>query len=389
MSKVIDEAPEVEAEAPEQERPWNAYEAQAEAQAHEQMRLAAEAADRMTVFQRVAAIVAEMPAIGKGQRNEQQGFMYRGHDDVMNALNPLLSHYGVFFTPRVIERISDQRTTNRGGIMYEVNLHVEYTFYGPNGDSFTASAWGEGTDSGDKSTNKAMTMALKNVLAQTFAVSTEEHASYDTDQHSDEPTSGRRSAQPAKPTTSDGIVLREDAPLGWSAVSARMKQIDPGMPWAEWVSEALTLLTGESKLADLSDEEKRDTGIRIGNGVAYLVETLGGREMPPPSRSEVQDAFARQDAVGVVLSGPDTPLDPDEAAAAKQAELDAQATAAAEADTPEAPEAPESDSAVEEAPEQPEAPATQESDDRQRTEASTPDAPQGDADIDWPGEAPA
>jgi hypothetical protein len=403
MSKVIDEAPEADT-APEQtpEPRWNAYEAQAEAQAHEAMRLAAEAADRMTVFQRVAAIVAEMPAIGKGQRNEQQGFMYRGHDDVMNALNPLLSHYGVFFTPRVIERITDQRATNRGGVMYEVNLHVEYTFYGPNGDSFTADAWGEGTDSGDKSTNKAMTMALKNVLAQTFAVSTEEISRLDTDQHSDEPTVGRRSAQPAKPTTSDGIELREGAPLGWSAISAALKQIDESMPWADWVREALTLMTGEGKLSDLSDDEKRDTGIRVGNGVAYLIETIDGREMPPPTRAEVQDAFARQDAVGVVLSGPDTPLDPDEHAAAAQAELDAQATAAAEADTPEAPEAAESDSAVEEAPEQPEAPATQESGSTQRRSDPAGDrdneggdagllgqAPTSDAGIDGPGEAPA
>lgn len=380
-AKVVDEptAAEQPDEAPEAPT-WNAYDDHA---AHEAMRAAAEADAALTVYQRVGAIVAEMPAIGKGQRNEQQGFMYRGHDDVMNALNPLLSKYGVFFTPRVVERVTDQRTTSRGGTMYEVNLHVEYTFYGPNGDSFTASAWGEGTDSGDKSTNKAMTMALKNVLAQTFAVSTEEQSRLDTDQHTDEPTGGRESA---RPTTSDGIVIRPDAPLGWAAVSARMKQIDAAMPWAEWVQEALLLLTGESKLSDLSDEERRDTGIRVANGVAHLVEAVEGRDFPPPSRAEVQDAFAQPDAVGVVLSGPEKPLDPDEAAAAKQAELDAEAVAAAEADVEPA-DAPESDPPVEETAEQPEAAATQET---PAGEPSDGDAPATEAadDIDWPGQAP-
>lgn len=356
-----------------------------EREAHEAMRVEAERQRNLTVYERVAAIVAEMPAIGKGQKNEQQGFMYRGHDDVMNALNPLLSHYGVFFTPRVLERITDQRTTNNNRIMYEVNLHVEYTFYGPKGDSFTADAWGEGTDSGDKSTNKAMTMALKNVLAQTFAVSTEEISRLDTDQHTDEPTGGRRSAQPAKPTTSDGIELREGAPRGWSAISATLKQLDSSMPWPDWVHEALTLMTGSGKVSELSDDEKRDTGIRVANGVAHLIAALGGREMPPPSRSEVQEAFAQADAVGVVLSGPDKPIDP--------AEHEAAAEAA---------ETPESDSAAETAPEQPEAAATQERGSTQRrsdpagerdNEGGDPgllgQAPKGDAGIEWPGEAPS
>jgi hypothetical protein len=85
--------------------------------------------------------------------------------------------------------------------MYEVNLHVRYTFYGPQGDYVCADAWGEGTDSGDKATNKAMTMALKNVIAQTFAISTKEQAGFDTDGQTDpetvkDPASGN--AGPAK-----------------------------------------------------------------------------------------------------------------------------------------------------------------------------------------------
>lgn len=147
----------------------------------------------MTIHQRLLGILGELPAIGKSQRNEQQNFMYRGHDDVMNALNPLLAKWGVFFVPQVLERVTAERKTRSGGTMYEVNLHVMYTFYGAAGDSFTGSTWGEGTDSGDKSTNKAMTMALKNVLAQTFALATAELSDADSD--TPEETTGRTQRQ--------------------------------------------------------------------------------------------------------------------------------------------------------------------------------------------------
>jgi ERF superfamily len=141
-----------------------------------------------SIHERMAAILAELPAIGKDTRNEQQQFMYRSHDDVLNALNPLLAKYGVYVVPEVLERIPDRRETARGSVMYEVNLLVRYSFIASDGSWIAGSAWGEGTDSGDKATNKAMTMAFKNVLAQSFAVSTQEAQAYDADGTSPEET---------------------------------------------------------------------------------------------------------------------------------------------------------------------------------------------------------
>lgn len=143
-------------------------------------------ADSRSVHQRMVAVLADLPAIGKDQVNVQQDFNYRGHDDILNALNPLMAKHGVFVVPWVLDRVTDQRRTRSGSVMYEVNLHVRYTFYGANGDSVSASAWGEGTDTGDKSTNKAMTMAFKNVLSQAFAIATEE--TIDTDKNAPEET---------------------------------------------------------------------------------------------------------------------------------------------------------------------------------------------------------
>lgn len=170
-----------------------APETDAEEEARESARLALdEIQDKLnearTIQQRMLAILDELPAIGKDQRNTQQDFMFRGHDDILNALNPLLAKHGVFIVPNVIERTADKRATSRGSIMYEVNLHIEFTFWGADGSKLTASTWGEGTDMGDKATNKAMTMAFKNVLNQAFSISTQEMSYADSDASSPEET---------------------------------------------------------------------------------------------------------------------------------------------------------------------------------------------------------
>ena len=56
------------------------------------------------IYQKINAIMRELPAIGKDKQNKQQGFAYRGIDDVMNALFPLLAKHGVFVVPEVLSK---------------------------------------------------------------------------------------------------------------------------------------------------------------------------------------------------------------------------------------------------------------------------------------------
>lgn len=140
------------------------------------------------IFPAMIAILAELPAIGKNQRNQQQGFNFRGIDDVQKELTPLCAKHGVFFLPEVIERTEAVRTTKQGGSLYVVCLHVRYTFYAADGSSVVATCWGEGTDSGDKATPKAMTGALKYTLFQAFNIATEEGSHHDADRETQEPS---------------------------------------------------------------------------------------------------------------------------------------------------------------------------------------------------------
>lgn len=157
-------------------------------------------------------VLADLPPIDKSNYNSGQRFHFRGYDDVMNALNPILAKHGVFFLPNALDRVEGERPTGAGKSMTAIHLHVQYTFYGPNGDCVVASGWGEATDSGDKATSKAMTMALKYVLFQVFAISCKEAALADPDADPGEPVT----AQAPKPAQQ---APRETPPAETPAVS--------------------------------------------------------------------------------------------------------------------------------------------------------------------------
>ena len=126
------------------------------------------------IYSAIAAIMEECPAISKKQKNQQQGFMYRGIDVVMNVLQPLMSKHKVFAVPEVLESERQERTTSKGGTLIYTVLKVRYTFYAADGSSVYAVVQGEGMDSADKSSNKAMSVAFTYACFQVFCIPTEE-----------------------------------------------------------------------------------------------------------------------------------------------------------------------------------------------------------------------
>lgn len=129
--------------------------------------------DKM-IYKAISAIMEEAPAIGKDKINQQQGFKYRGVDDVMNVFQPILAKHHVFVVPEVISAEREERQTNRGGNLIYSILRVKFTFYAEDGSSVFAVVQGEGMDSGDKASNKALAIAFKYALFQVFCIPTEE-----------------------------------------------------------------------------------------------------------------------------------------------------------------------------------------------------------------------
>lgn len=142
----------------------------------------------MNIYKAINSIMDEIPAIGKSQKNAQQGFMYRGIDVVMNVLQPLLSKHKVFAVPEVLEHIREERQTKSGGNLIYSICKIKYTFYADDGSNVSAVVVGEGMDSGDKASNKAMAVAHKYAIIQVFAIPTEDEKDPENDSHDTVPS---------------------------------------------------------------------------------------------------------------------------------------------------------------------------------------------------------
>lgn len=128
----------------------------------------------MNIYESITKIMEEIPSVGKNNINKQQNYKYRGIEDVMNAVQPLLAKNKVFIVPEILEHLREERVGNKGGKLIYSICKIKYTFFAEDGSKIEAITIGEGMDSGDKATNKAMAVAMKYALFQVFCIPTEE-----------------------------------------------------------------------------------------------------------------------------------------------------------------------------------------------------------------------
>lgn len=139
------------------------------------------------IYTAITNVMKEIGAIGKTSKNAQQGFMFRGIDAVMNAINPALIKNGIFIVPEILEQVREERQTKSGNNLIYSVCKIKYTFYAQDGSSVEAVVIGEGMDSGDKATNKAMSIAFKYACFQVFCIPTEEMVDPDAECHEVKP----------------------------------------------------------------------------------------------------------------------------------------------------------------------------------------------------------
>lgn len=152
------------------------------------------------IYESIAAVMADIGAVGKNSKNSQQGFMFRGIDAVMNALSPALIKNKMFVVPRILSTERDERVNKNGTTLFYVRCTIEYTFYAEDGSHLEAVVIGEGMDAGDKATNKAMSIAFKYACFQVFCIPTEEMVDPDAECHEVKPK--EKKAEPkAEPKT--------------------------------------------------------------------------------------------------------------------------------------------------------------------------------------------
>lgn len=199
------------------------------------------------IYSLIGKAIGKIGAIGKDRTSKDRSggeqFKYRGIDQVYNALNPVMAELGIFFVPEVLEHKREEKTTRNGAVLTYTIMTMRYTAYAPDGSNIQMTVVGEAMDTGDKSTNKAMSVAMKYAMFQLFCIPTEEMKDPDADVYKDIMPNGYKPETPAgTPAAAAQVNKQATLPL-----SERVEQAINGAPATPL--EALKQETAASYLA--------------------------------------------------------------------------------------------------------------------------------------------
>lgn len=124
---------------------------------------------------KIVSIMNKIGYIQKDGKIEQGGnYGYLSEEKLTTELHQKFAEEGLTIHCCSNELLSEKEyTTNRGGNLHNVRIKATYQITDmDSGESISVTAFGEGSDSGDKALNKAMTGSYKYALRQTLMIST-------------------------------------------------------------------------------------------------------------------------------------------------------------------------------------------------------------------------
>lgn len=112
--------------------------------------------------------------ISKANRNQQQGYNFRGIDDCYNAVSGLFARNRILPVPSYTDIKQEERASSNGKAIFVTRLLGMFEFVSmEDGTKIVAGPFpGEAMDTADKSTNKAMSASFKYALMQVFTIPT-------------------------------------------------------------------------------------------------------------------------------------------------------------------------------------------------------------------------
>lgn len=204
------------------------------------------------VYEAIARVSAQLAkdGIGKSRENKTQGFKFRGIDETLNALAPVLSANGLVVLPRMVSRHATERESRNGGVLFSVVVEAEFDFVAAeDGSLHTVRTFGEAMDSGDKATNKAMSIAYKYAAFLAFCIPVEGMAA-DADETVHEVKPSKPKGYAAWIATMEGAAaqgtdaVRSAYALGTREMTAYLKKHD---------ADTLTALTDKANEANAAN----------------------------------------------------------------------------------------------------------------------------------------
>lgn len=191
----------------------------------------------MNIYQRVLAVMADMPNFELDGQNKAQKFKFVSIKNIYNTLRVLMVKHGVVSFPSgVIKSNMNVMTTKKWdsynnrekeSTMFYCEVTAEFTFTCEDGSRFTAVAEGGASDYSDKAQGQAMTNAHKNALKQVFMIA-EGDPDADSPGLNDNVTANRSHKQPIVPT--DGEITQAEMDLKSVKTLQELKEVNKKYP---------------------------------------------------------------------------------------------------------------------------------------------------------------
>lgn len=164
----------------------------------------------LKVTQDMAKGIEKTKPDAKSAKPGTPDYPFRGIDQVYNTLNPALVKNNLVILPSYHDRQVSERLSSRGNSLFTVTVRGVFDFVSTeDGSKHTIEIIGEAMDSGDKATNKAMSIAYKYACFQAFCIPTEELDDPDKQVHEVRPETVQKNetqstSQEPKPTLVKG-----------------------------------------------------------------------------------------------------------------------------------------------------------------------------------------
>jgi hypothetical protein len=258
------------------------------------------------IYKKMTEVMANIGAVGKDRKNELQGYKFRGIEDIYNAAHPALIKAGVFCVPQVIEYESSDRITKNGGTSIRVVMKVCHRFFAEDGSYVDAITVGEGMDTSDKASNKAMSAAMKYAFVESLSLP---FAEVD-DGDKDHPEAGFRQNGKAVERTTEPIPVKKLTEAVGQALAAANATITPDqakklhMRFRESLSEELkknadVILHDWLRRDGYINEKKEGTALAIPTAlfakVGKAAVAYAGELSRNPAQSDDEPGYAGEE----------------------------------------------------------------------------------------------
>jgi len=252
---------------------------------------------------KVAKVMTAVRRLEKDGKNAYDNYNYITGDQAFAVIGKAMAEAGLVALPTIIN-VSTDTVPTKSGSQYRTIVHGQITLADADtGDTWTSDWYGEGTDRGDKSINKAMTAMMKYYLLRLFQIGSGE----DADADSPEPPTEQPKPQAKKPVnvsreTLMPIVQHRQPPVVKPSPNVSRETLAPtlaptlesdvdfqqGAQWDDIPSAAESDAQAQAAMLDAAQGLLHNPDVKLSDNATRMIAKL--RELDKSSGSKAMSA---------------------------------------------------------------------------------------------------